>query len=299
MGDDSDASFTVPIFTWGGVPFSSLNISSNGYITMGDLATDPNNQSLPDSSAPSGVLAPYWTDLDPSTAGTVSIATLANGVSDWIVVDWENVPIKGQPSTSNSFETWIGINGVEDINFQYGDLSSPAPGALTVGAENIQGNVGTNYYYNGTGTLPVSNTDLTLTTSDTPNLVPEPVSGSVLREDCWLSPSGDYGRKRRAEPAAIATARGGQCVFAFVRGRGEIDIERASLAHVAPDFGALAQSLHRLRADAVPKRARYFPLVSPGNLSYRIDCRKAFAREDGCQGEWRNRSSVPPGPSKL
>lgn len=130
IGDDADAAFSVPTFTWGGVSFNSLNVSSNGYVTMGDTATDPNNQSLPDSTAPSGVLAPYWTDLDPSAAGTVSIAMLTNGVSDWTVADWQNVPLKGQPSTSNSFEIWIGVNGVDDINFQYGDLSSPAPGHL-------------------------------------------------------------------------------------------------------------------------------------------------------------------------
>jgi hypothetical protein len=36
-------------------------------------------------------------------------------------------------------------------------------GHLTVGAENVFGNRGQNYYYNGTGTLPADGTELVVT----------------------------------------------------------------------------------------------------------------------------------------
>jgi len=68
----------------------------------------------------------------------------------------------------NSFQIWIGIDGVEDISYTYGPLEGNGDGGfLTVGAENKFGNRGANFYVDGTGTLPSSTTDLRVTTTPT------------------------------------------------------------------------------------------------------------------------------------
>src|SRR5262249_26237491 len=63
------------------------------------------------------------------------------------------------------FQIWIGVDGDahpgQDITFTYGPLQGNGDGGfLTVGAENRFGNRGQNYYFNGTGTLPTSETEL-------------------------------------------------------------------------------------------------------------------------------------------
>jgi hypothetical protein len=103
--------------------------------------------------------------------GALRLATLTDGVHTWIVTDWEDVPLFGT-SSLNSFQVWLGINGVEDIWFVYGRTGSPA--FLTVGAEDKNGAFGTNYFVNELGTLPGRSSELQVSTSDLP--VPEPAS---------------------------------------------------------------------------------------------------------------------------
>ena len=79
---------------------------------------------------------------------------LTDGVNTWLVLDWEGVSNYGDGEL-NSFQIWVGTNGVEDISLTYGAVSDGDGGWLTVGAENAYGNSGENWYVNGTGT-PVS-----------------------------------------------------------------------------------------------------------------------------------------------
>ncbi|MCU0246730.1 MAG: PEP-CTERM sorting domain-containing protein [Bryobacter sp.] len=184
MTHGSSHSINVPGFSWGGATFTQINISSNGYITVGGSNAGAFlNQSLPDSNNPNGVIAPYWTDLDPGAAGAIRVGVLTDGLDNWIVVDWEGVAQFGLPANTYSVQIWLGIGSDahpgEDITFAYGPLAS-TPALLTVGAENIFGNVGANYYYNGTGTAPVSGqTQLRVSSREAPNAVPEPST--------WLS----------------------------------------------------------------------------------------------------------------
>ena len=79
---------------------------------------------------------------------------ISNGIDDWLVLEWENTPNWGD-GVPNSFQIWIGVNGYEDISFTYGSVSGGDGGWLTVGAENLYGNSGQNWYVDGSGT-PVS-----------------------------------------------------------------------------------------------------------------------------------------------
>ena len=134
---------------------------SDGYLVVGGgTGADVQfiNQNLPSPAVPNNVLAPFWSDLNAAVAGSgMRVATLTDGVNNWLVFDWEKVPNYSSASAKNSFQVWIGIDGTEDITFTYGpELTGGDGGFLTVGAENKFGNRGENVYVDGTGTLPTS-----------------------------------------------------------------------------------------------------------------------------------------------
>jgi subtilisin family serine protease len=148
MGDESIVNFTVPAFLYGGESYTSIAIDSNGYIVVGGGGAGDNSiePSIPNPAAPNNVLAPLWTDLDPSQApagGGVRVSTLTDGVTTWLVVEWDRVPLFGT-SALNSFQVWIETGGSEDATFAYGALNlAPYPAEwIGVGAENRDGTSG-------------------------------------------------------------------------------------------------------------------------------------------------------------
>jgi subtilisin family serine protease len=163
MGDETLQNFAVPAFLYAGDTYTRIGMVSNGYLVVGGgTSSDIQfiNQRFPNSAPPNNVLAPFWTDLDatPARGGAMRATILtATGGHRWVVFDWDHVPTFSSNAQRNSFQVWIGVNGVEDISYVYGpQLTSGEGGFLTVGAENKFGNRGANFYYNGTGTLPVA-----------------------------------------------------------------------------------------------------------------------------------------------
>jgi len=178
VGDDTEHTFTVPSFRFGGDIYTSLTMSSNGYLTVGgNPATSPVNQLLPQLGSPDGIIAPFWTNLDPTLGGSLRIGTLTDGSNTWIVLDWDHVRNASDTAT-NTFEVWLGIvadaDPSEDITFVYDTVSGGDGGLLTVGAENTNGAFGDTRYFNGSGIAPTKGTQLRLSTSGEPNLAPEP-----------------------------------------------------------------------------------------------------------------------------
>jgi uncharacterized repeat protein (TIGR01451 family) len=170
--DETIVNFNVDPFTYAGETYSRIGVVSDGYVVVGGgTGADVQfvNQNLPNTARPNNVLAPFWTDLDPSKGGELRVAALTDGSDTWIVVDFAAVREFSMARTT-SFEIWIGINGDahpgEDISYAYGPISGNGDGGLlTVGAENRFGNRGQNVYFNGAGTLPVNGTELRVTTS--------------------------------------------------------------------------------------------------------------------------------------
>jgi hypothetical protein len=166
MGDDVIVNFSVPSFTYAGQSYTTLGVSSNGYLVVGGGSGPDNtatNQNFPNPTRPNNVLAPFWSDLNPGVGCAVRIGILTDGFDDWIIVDWAGVPNFSGPGT-NTFEAWIGLNTDdnpgEDISFVYGTVTGGSAGDLTVGAENTVGSSGLSWYFNGAGTAPVSGTEL-------------------------------------------------------------------------------------------------------------------------------------------
>jgi hypothetical protein len=58
-----------------------------------------------------------WTDLDGTGAPGIYAGTLTDGVSTWLVIEWR---VNDWGTTNQRrFQTWIGVNGVEDISYGY------------------------------------------------------------------------------------------------------------------------------------------------------------------------------------
>ena len=92
----------------------------------------------PSSERPNNILAPFWTDLDGTGAPGVLVNVLTDGVGTWLVVEWR-VNVFGTNDT-RVFQTWIGVDGTQDIAFAYADLDDRPDGQdYLVGAENAAG----------------------------------------------------------------------------------------------------------------------------------------------------------------
>jgi hypothetical protein len=166
VGDETITNFNVPAFTLAGDTYTRIGLVSNGYAVLGGgNGADVNfiNQNLPNPIAPNNVLAPFWTDLNPGSGGAMRIGTLTDGVTTWLVLDWDAVR---EYSTANahSFQIWIQLGTTEDVTFTYGPNTGNGDGGFaTVGVENRAGNRGQNVYVDGVGTLPSAGTELRVT----------------------------------------------------------------------------------------------------------------------------------------
>jgi subtilisin family serine protease len=150
VGDDTITNFNVPTFSYGSENYTRIGVVSNGYVVVGggtssDIVFTP--QHFPNAARPNNVIAPFWSDLNPASAGAIRIATLTDGVSSWLVIDWDHVRNFGNAST-NTFEIWIKLGSTpasEEISLAYDVISGGDPDSgVNYGAENRDGTSGQN-----------------------------------------------------------------------------------------------------------------------------------------------------------
>jgi hypothetical protein len=144
VGDEEILNFNVPAYRFNGVTYNRIGVDSNGYLVAGGASAEDNNccslPTGPSPARPNNVLAPFWTDLDGTGAPGVSAGILTDGVSDWLIIEWQ-VNVWGTTS-GRHFQVWIGLNGVQDLSFTYDPAALPAdPDGqdFLVGAENELG----------------------------------------------------------------------------------------------------------------------------------------------------------------
>ena len=139
IGDEEFINYDVPPFVYNGKTYNSIGVNSNGYLVAGGGTSDDNNccnvPGGPSPERPNDVLAPFWTDLDGTAAPGIYAGILTDGTNDWLVLE-SQLDVWGT-TDERILQVWIGLNGVQDITFNYGNAQpDPAGQDFLVGAEN-------------------------------------------------------------------------------------------------------------------------------------------------------------------
>ncbi|MEZ9236509.1 S8 family serine peptidase [Shewanella sp. 10N.286.52.A9] len=158
--DEKSYVFSVPSFKYNGQSYSQITVSDNGLVIPGDSNSSGTyaNKELPDSGTPNNIVAPFWSDFDLSDGtagdtggGTINFTQVGNGTTSWIVAEWNDAQLWNDASGDQySFSVWFQIGETEEVTFNYYKVPT-IPAALTIGAENLGGTIGTTFHFNGEG----------------------------------------------------------------------------------------------------------------------------------------------------
>jgi hypothetical protein len=143
LGDNEGAS--VPIgfpFKFYGINYSTITISSNGYLTFDGSGGDPTNDPIPSTNLPNSLIAPLWDDLSPQQSSTIRYQALGGAPNRRLIAQWTNVP-QFLANDSNTFQAVL-YEGTNCLEFRYGNFTPENPPAdYSVGVENQAGAAGT------------------------------------------------------------------------------------------------------------------------------------------------------------
>lgn len=149
FGDDGWATVGLPFtFTFGGVDYSTLTVSANGYATFDGLGYLAENFLLPGIAQPNNFVAPFWDDLTASTGGVAYQQTNGTAPDREYVVEWHGFTRYGQTSPL-TFEIVL-FEGSNEVLFQYRTLQGADSngGSATIGVEYVDGYAASQYSYN-------------------------------------------------------------------------------------------------------------------------------------------------------
>lgn len=149
--DDGETDVTVPFpFPMFGTGHQAGKIGTNGFLTFNGNADDYHNQTLPNSSPPNAVVAPWWDDLrlQKLPAGSamptsmVSWKVEGSAPARAFVAEWRGTTTSGGSSSELTFLARLGEDG--SIEFHYRAPTGATSGyfTATVGVENDDGTIG-------------------------------------------------------------------------------------------------------------------------------------------------------------
>ncbi|MBN1947134.1 MAG: hypothetical protein JW797_15770 [Bradymonadales bacterium] len=130
LDDDAYQSVALPFpFDYYGTTVNQVTISSNGHLSLN--AVSPwLNTTLPNTSAPAGLVGPYWDDLDAIAAG-IYYETRGLTGDRLFIVQWDRLATFSTEQVQLTFEVilWEADNSIE---FVYGPLLGYADSRQTV-----------------------------------------------------------------------------------------------------------------------------------------------------------------------
>jgi subtilisin family serine protease len=136
------------------VKHNQIYVGANGIMGFSPAGLgNRDNVSMPNGNAPNNFIAPFWDDLDPTTA-IVSVGTVGVAPNRRYVASWENVR-RIANNTRQHFQVILEENG-GGIVFQYKQIEGGR--SATVGIENGEGNAAAMHLFNGSPTLLANNT---------------------------------------------------------------------------------------------------------------------------------------------
>ncbi len=138
--DDDYATVTIPFnFNFYGVNYTSVNICSNGFINFGTPATDYSSVSLPSSSAPEGIIALFWHDLN-LTSGNIKYTSNGTAPNRKFIVSFNNVPdYSGYGTNTGQIVLYETSNNIDIL---IASCSEAGGDPVTVGVQNLDGSIG-------------------------------------------------------------------------------------------------------------------------------------------------------------
>jgi subtilisin family serine protease len=155
-GDDSFSTLNIGFpFTFFGQSHTQAFVSSNGFIALGSNANAGAflNAAIPSTATPNGLIAPFWDDLFPGSAGSVHAGVGGSPGSRVLYVEWFNVPhFSLSGSGTATFEVAL-HEATGEVRMQWldTDLGNPAwnfGASATAGVERQDGVVGRQLSFN-------------------------------------------------------------------------------------------------------------------------------------------------------
>ena len=124
-----------------GETYEELSVSVNGIVGFEPFTgSHHSNRSIPSTSLPTGMVAPWWDDLDARPAGAeIGTATLGEAPTRVFVVQWKNVA-RGSGSQL-SFQIRL-YEGQSSITVHYGSFTGTQTSSASAGIENQDGTSG-------------------------------------------------------------------------------------------------------------------------------------------------------------
>ena len=163
LGDDDSAAVPLPFaVVVNGQTFSSVRVSSNGFLTFGTQNDTFANTGLPSPNAPDPLLAVYWDDLSPPAVPWVFTQVQGNAPNRQFIVQWKNAQspfLSGNDGIT--FEAIVSETGRVELQYQdisFGDAAFNAGASATVGFQ--AGNVTSLWCFNGAPNSLPSNSGL-------------------------------------------------------------------------------------------------------------------------------------------
>ncbi|MFB3894966.1 MAG: M36 family metallopeptidase [bacterium] len=153
LGDDQGTTVNLEFnFKYYDNQYSSVIISSNGYLTFGTTGRAYSNSTIPKTTEPNNAIYVFWDDMNPSISGsTVCYLTSGTAPNRTFTAAWINVPPYGVSGKGTYEVTLYETSG--DIICQYQDVAfqsytHDSGNSATVGIENSDASMGIEYSYN-------------------------------------------------------------------------------------------------------------------------------------------------------
>jgi len=195
MSDDQTITVNLPAgFVWNyyGQGFSQISICSNGWVAPGYTTSQLYiNTGLPSTSAPAGIVAVNWDDLDPRTGPGVWY--YAEPMKHCFVVEWDSVPYlsSGIPEKFQIviYDTTVhSPTGNNSITMQYATANNFS--SSTIGIQDYSQTIAIqclfdNAYHRGTAPIAARRAIRFFTADPTVGIEPiPPTSGNAKSEFC-------------------------------------------------------------------------------------------------------------------
>ncbi|WP_113907827.1 S8 family serine peptidase [Aliidiomarina celeris] len=157
-------------FMYNGEVYETLTVWDNGIVAPGDQSRTQltfDNLAMPDTELPNNVIAPFWTDfvLGGALGGEVYFALATHNGGQYVVIEWSDAKVYSETLSpadpSYTVQVWLrfGEDEPAQVFFNYVEIPE-MPEWLTIGMEDISGETGFTYHFDGDGEAVASGDSL-------------------------------------------------------------------------------------------------------------------------------------------